>query len=221
MNDLLLLIIAAVLISVVISRRRRRRELEDAAEGGDSSRMALSYHRIEGERLALRAGALLGLPRGSWEALTLEDVPQPRRRRLVLSIGYEPALVSLHKLELLVWTLAREVQERARAHAVVIEAFRREQVRAALAAGRGGGGPEGTATGGSSSSGGDGERAALALTVRTGSARLLLAPDGLGWSGEERVIAATEGDVLGSRTLSLGEVHAKLIATLDVSTAAD
>lgn len=50
-----------------------------------------------------------------------------------------------------------------------------------------------------------------------GRMRLLYAPDGLGWSGEERILAAVDGHKEPMRTLDLRGVHQALLEVTDAA----
>lgn len=110
-----------------------------------------------------------------WKPLMLEEPHDGRRRRLVLSIEYEAA--SDEGLERLLWTLATAVQERAKAHVVVVEAF----------------------------------APGVAVHAGRGRARLLFAPDGAGWSGEEQTLAQWQVGSAPAQSYDLGQTQQRIV----------
>jgi len=83
----------------------------------------LGYHQIACERGHFQHPCF-DLLEGEWRVLRpLEDIPQPERRRLVMTIGYGPTSMARAQIEPLLWNLATYLQRTARVHAVVVEAF--------------------------------------------------------------------------------------------------
>lgn len=191
MDDLLLWLLVLGALAWTVTLRRRRRGASSVSSEEESARGVVQrYQRLDGARLGGSVSQRLmvaGLPRGSWEAVALEELPQPSRRRLALTVALSEEALSVgrDRLEALAWTLAGRLQSATAAHVVVVEAY--------------GGGSEGSGA----------TEPALSL---------LFAPDGRGWTGEDRgLIGALGGAGQVARSLTLGEVQGRLHATLDVA----
>lgn len=100
-------------------QKRRRQQLKSGAP----ERQMFGYHRLPLERLNLTSPLLRLEGDGSWEVLSFEDFPYAKRRRLMLSIGYQPSGLGVEALEPLLWRLASAVQRALQAHVIVVEAF--------------------------------------------------------------------------------------------------
>ena len=156
----------------------------------------LGYRRLEGDRLVLDDLARRDT-NVRWRALRLEYMPFVRRRRIVLSIELQSAPTP-QRLETLLWRLAADLYRRVQAHVVVIEAFKASPT------------PLNTPPSASQDM----------LLAGRGCARLIFAPDGRGWSGDEEVVAALERPD-SALTYPLRQVHVHLQETLDEEEAAD
>jgi hypothetical protein len=159
-----------------LGRRRRPPPDQDAPE------TIQSYRIMDGPSMMLAPTA--AHPLLKWRVLSVEELPTQHRRRMILHISVDDPMPPAATLARLLWSLASGVQRKARAHAVVVEAFSSTALTA------------------------------LAPSVPgNGVLRLLLALDGHGWSGQAPLIACLDAPQTPPQLFTLAQVHELLSAT--------